>query len=84
MNNSPVSVHGNGSPLAAGRSTGSALLPASESLTTDGVILAQQFNQDIMGDVGAAFENFVETGQIWALLVGFVLGYIFKSLTSYG
>lgn len=83
MNPSPVLVRNSGlSPAVS--PTGSALLPASQSITTDGIILAQQFDQDIMGDVGVAFENFVETGQVWALLIGFVLGYIFKSLTSYG
>lgn len=47
-------------------------------------ILAQQFQQDVLGDLSKAFNEFVRTGRLWALLVGFVIGYIFKSLTSYG
>ncbi|HEY9907269.1 MAG TPA: hypothetical protein V6D18_06630 [Thermosynechococcaceae cyanobacterium] len=39
---------------------------------------------DLMGDVQRSFNNFVKTGQIWALLVGFIMGYIFRSFTSYG
>ena len=83
MNHSPVLVRSSGASVADS-TVNSAFLPASQSVATDGLIVAQQFNQDILGDVGGAFENFVETGQLWALLIGFVIGYIFKSLTSYG
>ena len=31
-----------------------------------------------------AWNNFVKTGQVWAMLIGMVIGYMFKSLTSYG
>ncbi|OLP17243.1 hypothetical protein BST81_17385 [Leptolyngbya sp. 'hensonii'] len=54
-------------------------------LSWDGTVLAQQqFNQDIMSDMQKAFNHFVKTGQVWALLVGIILGYLFKSLTSFG
>ncbi|WP_204140001.1 hypothetical protein [Halomicronema sp. CCY15110] len=46
-------------------------------------ILAQQFDQDILGDLGNVFSTFIESGQIWALLVGFVLGYMLRSVTTY-
>ncbi|MDJ0508999.1 MAG: hypothetical protein QNJ64_07070 [Crocosphaera sp.] len=29
-----------------------------------------------------AWRNFIESGQVWALGIGFVLGYIFKTFTS--
>lgn len=38
---------------------------------------------DILGDIQNAFANFVETGQIWALIVGFFIGYFLKGMTSY-
>ncbi|WP_448561693.1 hypothetical protein [Trichothermofontia sp.] len=52
-------------------------------LASDGAILAQQFNQDVFADIRKGFNHFVQTGQVWALLIGFVLGYLFKSATSY-
>ncbi len=45
--------------------------------------LAEQFNQDILGDIQKAFNHFVQSGQVWALLIGIVLGYMFRALTSY-
>lgn len=41
-------------------------------------------NTDLAGDVQRHFDHFVQTGQIWALLTGLVIGYLFRSLTSYG
>lgn len=37
----------------------------------------QLFNQ-----VQSAWANFVETGQIWALLIGLFVGYWFRSMSS--
>jgi hypothetical protein len=49
------------------------------------VFLAQDFSQfDIIADFQEAWTNFVESGQVWALLIGLFLGYIFKSFTSFG
>lgn len=39
---------------------------------------------DLLGNWQKAFDNFIQSGQVWALLIGFVLGYIFRGLTSYG
>ncbi|MEM9138153.1 MAG: hypothetical protein AAGB01_12530 [Cyanobacteria bacterium P01_F01_bin.42] len=44
---------------------------------------AQTFEDNLGGDIGSALENFIESGQVWALGIGFVLGYIFRSFTSY-
>lgn len=38
---------------------------------------------DIIGNVQAAFQKFVATGQVWALIIGIVVGYMFKGFTSY-
>lgn len=47
-------------------------------------VVAQQFDQDLIGDTGAMLKGFYESGQLWALLIGLVLGYGFKSFSSYG
>ena len=39
---------------------------------------------DLGGDVQKAFNQFVRTGQVWAFLVGLVLGYIIRTFTSFG
>ncbi|WP_416675554.1 hypothetical protein [Egbenema bharatensis] len=46
--------------------------------------LIAQFETDVFRPVREFFENFIESGQIWAFLIGLVLGYLFRSLTSYG
>lgn len=34
---------------------------------------------DIMSDIVNAWQNFVKTGQSWAMLIGIFLGYAFRS-----
>ena len=47
-------------------------------------ILAQTIEDpDILGQMQDAWNNFITTGQVWALLIGMFFGYLFKSLTSY-
>ena len=45
--------------------------------------LAQTYEDNLGNDVSSAFNNFIESGQVWALGIGFILGYIVRSLTSY-
>lgn len=43
------------------------------------IVLAQQVSDpDIMGQIKNSWDNFVETGQIWALIIGMVVGYLFR------
>ena len=46
-------------------------------------VLAQQFDQDILADIASTWDNFVDSGQIWALLFGIVLGYMIRNLTAF-
>lgn len=46
------------------------------------VVIGQNFDQDVLGDIRQGFQGFVESGQIWALLIGLVLGYLLKGITS--
>ncbi len=39
---------------------------------------------DLWGQVQRAINNFVKTGQVWAMLIGLILGYMIRSFTSYG
>ena len=59
-------------------------LPGSVTQTqTHAVVIAQQFDQDILGDLGSTFKNFIDSGQVWALLIGIVIGYLVRGLTTY-
>ncbi|MDJ0678942.1 MAG: hypothetical protein QNJ18_03655 [Xenococcaceae cyanobacterium MO_167.B52] len=47
-------------------------------------LLAQTLdNVDILADMESAWINFVETGQVWALIIGMFIGYVFKGFTTY-
>jgi hypothetical protein len=46
--------------------------------------LAQHFDTDVFAATRGWFNNFLKTGQIWTLVIGFVLGFILRGMTSYG
>ncbi|MDZ7956735.1 MAG: hypothetical protein RMY34_02305 [Aulosira sp. DedQUE10] len=47
--------------------------------------LAQDITDpNVLGQMQHSWNHFVKTGQIWALLIGLVIGYIIRNLTSYG
>ncbi|MEB3267939.1 MAG: hypothetical protein VKJ09_05300 [Leptolyngbya sp.] len=58
-------------------------LPSVSAAPTRTLVLAQQFDQDILGDLGGAFKTFIDSGQVWALIIGIVIGYLFRSMTTY-
>ena len=46
-------------------------------------LLAQSIEDpDILGQIQDAWYNFVDSGQVWALLIGMFFGYIFKGFTG--
>ncbi|MCC5655537.1 hypothetical protein LC608_00720 [Nostoc sp. XA010] len=52
------------------------------NLTT---VLAQTITDpDLMGQIEKSWRHFIQTGQVWALLIGLVIGYMIRNLTSYG
>ncbi|NCJ06804.1 hypothetical protein GS597_09840 [Synechococcales cyanobacterium C] len=59
-----------------------ATVPATD-LAIQNVILAQAFEDNLGTTMQRAWSNFIESGQVWALLIGVVLGYLFRSLTAY-
>lgn len=38
---------------------------------------------DVIAQFQQSFKHFVESGQVWALVIGVVIGYLFRSFTSY-
>jgi hypothetical protein len=50
----------------------------------DWSLLAQQFETDVFANTRAAFDNFVKSGQLWAFVIGLIIGYLVRSFTSYG
>ena len=56
----------------------------SNQLAVDWLVLAQEVkNQDAIGQMVNAWNTFVKTGQVWALLIGLIVGYVFRSFTSF-
>lgn len=45
-------------------------------------LVAQQFKQDVAGDFARGWDDFVKSGRIWALIIGVVVGYMFRSITN--
>lgn len=61
------------------------LMDLTRSWLTDGLVLAQQIKDpDVLGQMQQAFKNFIDSGQVWALLIGIVIGYIFRGMSSFG
>jgi len=57
-----------------------------ELFPLDWNLLAQgeQFDTDVFAGFRNFFQNFIESGQVWALIIGIVIGYVMRSMTSYG
>ena len=46
-------------------------------------LLAQSIEDpDILGQLHDAWDNFIYSGQVWALLIGMFFGYTFKGFTG--
>ncbi|WP_041226534.1 hypothetical protein [Crinalium epipsammum] len=47
-------------------------------------VLAQTVQDpDVLGQMQKSFNNFIKSGQVWALGIGVVIGYMIKNLTSF-
>ncbi len=38
---------------------------------------------DVVAEMQDAFNYFIQSGQVWALAIGVVLGYLFRTFTAY-
>ncbi len=48
------------------------------------IVLAQQIDNDLETNVKEAFNNFIESGQVWAFILGIIIGYLLRKFTTYG
>ncbi|WP_404785699.1 hypothetical protein [Altericista sp. CCNU0014] len=51
-------------------------------LISGSIWIAQAVRDDLFNNVGQSWNNFIQSGQVWALGIGFVVGYLFRGLTS--
>jgi hypothetical protein len=54
----------------------------SHALVSGNIWIAQAVKDDLFNNVGQSWNNFIQSGQVWALCIGFVIGYLFRGLTS--
>ena len=59
-------------------------LPTSQDHPVLAQVIAQFKETNIQDDVSKVWGKFVRTGQVWAFLIGIIIGYLVKSFTSYG
>lgn len=53
-------------------------------LPINSTVVAQTITDaDFLGNVQKAFNNFIQSGQVWALLIGLIIGYVIRGLTTY-
>jgi hypothetical protein len=50
---------------------------------TETLIVQRIEDVDIIGDMKDAWDNFIDSGQVWALLIGLFVGYMFRGMTSF-
>lgn len=50
---------------------------------SSGPLIAQTFQDNLFSNVGQAWEHFISSGQVWALIIGFVIGYLFRGFSAY-
>ena len=58
-----------------------------EQIFPAATVLAQDYQSiesiDVLAQMKDAFKHFIESGQVWALGIGIVLGYMFRAFTAY-
>lgn len=50
----------------------------------DLAVLAQQFETDVFKGTRTILNEFIKSGKLWTLLIGIIIGYVLRGLTSYG
>lgn len=69
-------------PLSDVTSYEAPMLEQTTAMVTTPVI-AQQFEDVFFSNSGEILGNFVESGQLWALLIGIAIGYVVRGITTY-
>lgn len=64
--------------------TGNLAIASLGNVAHHSLIFAQDFSQiDLMADLQSAANSFVKSGQMWAFLIGLVLGFVSRSMLTY-
>jgi hypothetical protein len=63
--------------------SGSLDLDLLSDVASSGLTIAQTFQDNLFSNVGRSWDNFIRSGQVWALIIGFVIGYIFRGFSAY-
>lgn len=50
------------------------------ALDAPGLFAQAVSDPDVLGQIQSGFQNFVESGQMWAMIIGIVLGYAIRSI----
>lgn len=81
---SPIQVMMNGlSSMVHGCDASITMLLA--KIPLEWIVIAQNIpDPDLFGRVQRAWAHFIQTGQIWAMIIGLILGYAIKGFTSFG
>ena len=64
-----------------------AMHPLSHTLNEvaqNSMFLAQHTDADLVAEFQKSFKQFVESGQVWAMLIGLIIGYFFRAMTTFG
>ncbi len=51
--------------------------------SVDSLVIAQQFKDTLGDSFTSSWNNFIKTGQVWALIIGIVAGYVIRTFTSF-
>ncbi len=55
------------------------------NLPINWTVAAQNISDpDLLGNMQKAFNHFIQSGQVWTLLIGLIIGYAIRGLTTYG
>lgn len=54
----------------------------SHNLKLHNIVAQSVSDPDVLGQMVSIWNNFVTSGQIWALSIGFILGYLLRGITA--
>lgn len=52
--------------------------------TIQAQLQGQQFDTDVFKGARGIFNSFLKSGQLWAFLIGLIVGYVLRAVTTYG
>lgn len=68
-------------PLATPQPVASLSLQTLQTTQTQMIIAQYVKDPDVLGQMQKSFKHFIDSGQVWAMLIGMFIGYSIKSLS---